>query len=165
MTPGRFDYIRYDEVSKNEQEFMKDQVEFMEKRINTLQSGRYKALALTALEECYMWIGKAIRDDQVARTKEIPLQEDRDPAADGVPELKHLRRVDGKNGFTFNLCPYKAPEQVKQGLQYIARNFEVEIHFERFPYQTLPKPVIMTTDMKKLAEIELVLLTQRLIQK
>jgi len=29
-------------------------------------SGRYKALALTALEEAYCWIGKAIRDDQIA---------------------------------------------------------------------------------------------------
>lgn len=43
------------------------------------ECARAKALALTKLEECYMWIGKALRDDQIARIGSAPLQEDRDP--------------------------------------------------------------------------------------
>lgn len=74
---SRFDYVKYDEVAINEQAFMKDQVEFMERRIETLKSPRAKALALTKLEECYMWIGKAIRDDQIARNNTTELQEER----------------------------------------------------------------------------------------
>lgn len=34
-----------------------------------------KSLAITKLEECYMWIGKAIRDEQIARggdNKHVP---------------------------------------------------------------------------------------------
>jgi hypothetical protein len=38
---------------------------------------RSKAQAITKLEECYMWIGKAIRDDQIARSGSAPLQEER----------------------------------------------------------------------------------------
>lgn len=38
---------------------------------------RAKALALTKLEEVYMWIGKAIRDDQIERNGSAELQEER----------------------------------------------------------------------------------------
>ena len=49
----------------------------LEAGINILPDGRAKSLALTALEECYMWIGKAIRDIQLARNRCAPLQEER----------------------------------------------------------------------------------------
>lgn len=32
-----------------------------------LPKGRAQSLAITKLEECYMWIGKGLRDKQVAR--------------------------------------------------------------------------------------------------
>lgn len=65
---GRFDYVRYDDESKKDQEYFKKICESLEFDISgMLRSPRAKALALTKLEEVYMWIGKAIRDDQIAR--------------------------------------------------------------------------------------------------
>lgn len=63
----RFGYVKYDDESMQMQAGMKTTVEFLAEGINLLNSERHKALALTKLEECYMWIGKAIRDDQLAR--------------------------------------------------------------------------------------------------
>lgn len=85
---SRFDYVKYDDHSFALQGLTKDMCMELEKMIETIGSsldpmtdkskvGRSKALALTALEECYMWIGKAIRDDQNARTKVVVLEEDR----------------------------------------------------------------------------------------
>lgn len=45
--------------------------------IESLPPGRAKALAVTKLEECYMWIGKAIRDEQIARNGSAELMEER----------------------------------------------------------------------------------------
>lgn len=42
-----------------------------------IESPRAKALALTKLEECYMWIGKGVRDDQIKRNGSAELQEKR----------------------------------------------------------------------------------------
>ena len=77
-TPGRFDYVKYDQQAIEAQEYFKVEVTNIEGNINrNLHSPRAKALALTKLEECYMWIGKAIRDDQLARNKTTELQEER----------------------------------------------------------------------------------------
>lgn len=65
---GRFSYIRYDDEAVVIQGDFKARFESIERAIEAnLSSGRAKALALTALEECYMWIGKQIRDDQISR--------------------------------------------------------------------------------------------------
>ena len=65
---SRFDYVKYDGVATAYQSEFKNKCESMESDIEKmLQSPRAKALALTKLEEVYMWIGKAIRDDQIAR--------------------------------------------------------------------------------------------------
>lgn len=74
---GRFDYVKYDAESIKNQTIAKDRCQEVEWFINThLKDGRAKSLALTKLEEVYMWIGKAIRDEQVEhRTAE--LQEER----------------------------------------------------------------------------------------
>ncbi len=64
---SRFDYVRYDELSVHAQANAKELVSDVECLIDDLKSGRAKSLAYTKLEECYMWIGKAIRDDQIAR--------------------------------------------------------------------------------------------------
>lgn len=64
----RFDYVKYDERSMNAQEKFKQKCETLESMIELLlESPRAKSLALTKLEEFYMWVGKAIRDDQIKR--------------------------------------------------------------------------------------------------
>lgn len=72
---GRFDYVRYDEKSQGIQEDFKSVFKTLEGMANVrLTSSRAKALMLTALEEAYMWAGKAIRDDQELRGFELQEQ-------------------------------------------------------------------------------------------
>ncbi len=79
---SRFDYVKYDETSKRDQEEAKKAVELVERTIEMIcpLNGRAKATALTKLEECYMWIGKMIRDDQLSQAERLAktqLQEER----------------------------------------------------------------------------------------
>jgi hypothetical protein len=82
---SRFDYVKYDKHAMADQESAKVLVQKIETLIGGIgyangllsqECARAKALAFTKLEECYMWIGKAIRDDQVARGN-TELQEER----------------------------------------------------------------------------------------
>jgi len=71
---SRFDYVKYDDIAIETQDAAKKYVSMVETLIETsVKSGRSKALALTKLEEVYMWIGKGIRDDQIARNGTAPL--------------------------------------------------------------------------------------------
>lgn len=75
---GRFDYVKYDETAIKHQENFKTLAQHMEANIEDLiKSPRAKAVALTKLEEVYMWIGKGIRDDQIKRNGSAELQEER----------------------------------------------------------------------------------------
>jgi len=74
---SRFDYVAYDDVAVNTQMQAKRLCIDLERMIDALADQRSKALALTKLEECYMWIGKAIRDDQIGRGVKIESQEER----------------------------------------------------------------------------------------
>ena len=75
---GRFDYVKYDEQAQKTQDMFKHSVIGLEKDIvGSLADSRAQSLALTKLEEVYMWIGKAIRDDQIKRNGLAPLQEDK----------------------------------------------------------------------------------------
>lgn len=74
---SRFDYVKYDEKAQKVQELFKHQVEVLEFNMKLIVCGRAQSLALTKLEEFYMWIGKAIRDDQIARSGSAELQEER----------------------------------------------------------------------------------------
>lgn len=83
---SRFDYVKYDEGAMQDQARAKElvgQVETLVESIGYAQGlvgkecARAKALVLTKLEEAYMWIGKAIRDDQIARNGSAPKQEER----------------------------------------------------------------------------------------
>jgi len=65
--PSRFDYVAYDEESQVSQQIFKLLVTDIENELLFLEDGRAKSLALTKLEEFYMWTGKAIRDDQISR--------------------------------------------------------------------------------------------------
>lgn len=64
---SRFDNIVYDDDSKFIQEQFKELYMQLEFFIDDLDEGRAKSLALTKLEESYMWVGKAIRDEQIKR--------------------------------------------------------------------------------------------------
>jgi hypothetical protein len=75
---NRFDYVKYDSDAMDLQKIFKYSMICLENDINSLLvSPRAKALALTKLEEVYMWIGKAIRDDQISRNGAAELQEER----------------------------------------------------------------------------------------
>jgi hypothetical protein len=75
---NRFDCVEYDEMSTLQQRNCKtkfmDLAEYIETLFGNSEQGK---LALVKLEESYMWIGKSIRDDQIARTGIAPLQEKR----------------------------------------------------------------------------------------
>lgn len=74
---GRFDYVRYDEIAQQKQDTAKGFcMQFESFILGDIPPGRAQALALTKLEEVYMWLGKAIRDDQVQK-RGAELQEER----------------------------------------------------------------------------------------
>lgn len=63
-----FNYVKYDDTSIQKQETFKLMFEAIEDYANlTLSDSRPKSLLKTALEEAYMWTGKAIRDEQISR--------------------------------------------------------------------------------------------------
>lgn len=74
---SRFDYVQYDERATQLQARAKQLCTELEGVINETAAGRAGSLALTNLEVTYMWIGKAIRDNQIARGDPAPLQESR----------------------------------------------------------------------------------------
>lgn len=78
MIPGRFDYIKYDDHHTQVQAAFKEEFTKVEKMIEqNIMSPRARALALTKLEETYMWVGKAIRDDQIGTNIGTQLNERR----------------------------------------------------------------------------------------
>lgn len=78
MTPSRFDYVAYDQKATADQIQFKETFTLVEMNVNNrISSPRAKALVMTKLEEAYMWIGKAIRDDQIERNGKAELQESR----------------------------------------------------------------------------------------
>ena len=62
---GRFDNVQYDAASTLMHAGIKAKFEELEAMIEALPGSRPTSLALTSLEESYMWVGKAIRDDQI----------------------------------------------------------------------------------------------------
>lgn len=77
MSPSRFDYVRYDQESQDKQRVFKDHVEELDRMISTLECPRSTEYAIKALEECYMWVGKALRNEQLKRNVDTELQEER----------------------------------------------------------------------------------------
>jgi hypothetical protein len=75
---NRFDYVEYDSIALHDQKAFKSEFQVLEGMVDAfLKSPRAKALVYTKLEEAYMWIGKAIRDDQISRNGQASLQEQR----------------------------------------------------------------------------------------
>ena len=63
-----FSYVKYDQESVAIQEVLKAMFESIEGYCrDNLKPGRASSLVYTKLEEAYMWTGKAIRDQQIAR--------------------------------------------------------------------------------------------------
>ena len=60
----RFDYMKYDQQSFDTHAAIKSKILELEALINDLPEGRARSLIFTKLEEAFMWVGKAIRDDQ-----------------------------------------------------------------------------------------------------
>lgn len=68
---GTFVYVKYDEQAMQKQEAFKAKFEELEKMaLELLPHSRPRSLLLTGLEESYMWVGKAIRDEQIARNSQ-----------------------------------------------------------------------------------------------
>lgn len=75
---SRFDYVAYDSESEVQQKAFKAMYTQISSEIEKSKPGRAQALALTKLEESYMWIGKMVRDQQIARTENVTLNEKRE---------------------------------------------------------------------------------------
>jgi hypothetical protein len=79
---SRFDFIKYDDIALAAQQGIKAAFQHTETMISQLADSRAKSLALTALEESYMWVGNAIRDNQIARERLVAaLSSPEQPAA------------------------------------------------------------------------------------
>lgn len=63
------DYVKYDTEAQLVQTEVLRVTKDLECCLVTLSDGRSKSIAITKLEEFYMWAGKAIRDDQLLREK------------------------------------------------------------------------------------------------
>lgn len=76
---SRFDYVRYDDKAVTQQEQIKNTFMAVEAIVELHFPGqsRAKSLLMTKLEESYMWAGKLVRDEQLARNTTTELQEGR----------------------------------------------------------------------------------------
>ncbi len=68
----RFDYVKYDAQAMIQQSAFKEKFQELENMAENLKDGRAKSLVMTYLEITYMWVGKALRDEQITRNPETP---------------------------------------------------------------------------------------------
>jgi len=66
---NRFEGIRYDSHHTELANRAAMLAQEVERFISDLKPGRSSAKAITHLEECHVWMGKAIRDDQIAKAE------------------------------------------------------------------------------------------------
>lgn len=64
---NRFGSVRYDDVAGAQHALFMNKFRDIELAVLTLVHSRERAIVLTKLEEAHMWIGKAIREEQLAR--------------------------------------------------------------------------------------------------
>lgn len=74
---NRYSYVKYDEASVQKQALFRSKFEALTSLVDTLHDGRAKSLIYTKLEEAYMWVGKAVRDDQIVRQGIVDEQPER----------------------------------------------------------------------------------------
>lgn len=66
---GNFSSIQFDEISADQAKTARILTENLDATIRAItpEGSRYTSLALTSLEEMFMWVGKAIREAQIGR--------------------------------------------------------------------------------------------------
>lgn len=75
---SRFDYVAYDTTAAKKQANVKAQFVKLDDWVQeNLATGRAKDRIFDKLEEAYMWVGKAVRDEQVFTRGPGVLQEER----------------------------------------------------------------------------------------
>lgn len=74
---SRFDYVKYNDAAVKIQEAFKNKFQDLDETLEALEDGRAVSLVRTKLEEAYMWVGKAIRDQQIKNCGSAELQEER----------------------------------------------------------------------------------------
>lgn len=74
---NRFSYVKYGEAAMAVQTAFKLRFEELESMAENLPSGRAKDNFFNALEEAYMWTGKAIRDRQIEMDGAVEEQPER----------------------------------------------------------------------------------------
>jgi hypothetical protein len=100
---SRYDYIKYDATSMVFQESLKLVFVNLTTALENFPPSREFSLAVTKLEEAYMWIGKGIKEHQIARLGSAELNESRDqkidmppPVNGGMTEDQHLPLAEKK---------------------------------------------------------------------
>lgn len=98
MKVSRFEYVKYDSVAGVTQKHGKKIVENLESFIeSSISCPDAKAKALTKLEECYMWIGKGIRNDQI--TRGVVAEPEKDPESNKPYPYAYTHKITGKTSF------------------------------------------------------------------
>ena len=70
--PGRFEFVQYDDTHKAKHGLFLETFAKLEAQMaRELIDGSAKSLALTSLEESFMWVGKAIRDSQTTPNDQL----------------------------------------------------------------------------------------------
>jgi hypothetical protein len=64
---SRFEFIQYDETALKLSRAFKFTFQQLEIQFEELPDNRSRALAMTMLENSHMWVGRAIREDQIKR--------------------------------------------------------------------------------------------------
>lgn len=65
---NRFASIEYDPIANSQHTLFKAEFESLGNLVEAqLQNGREKSIVLKNLEEAYMWLGKAIKEEQLQR--------------------------------------------------------------------------------------------------
>ena len=63
----RFSYVKFDEIAAAQQNQLRLAFEAVEFLVEKLASSDCKEMIFEKLQEAYMWAGKHIREDQIAR--------------------------------------------------------------------------------------------------
>ena len=74
---SRYDFVKYDEKAAKLSNDYKQRFQDLEAALalDLGKGSRSLATALTKIEEAFMWVGKAIRDNQIERNGSAPLEE------------------------------------------------------------------------------------------
>jgi len=72
--PSRFEFVKFNDESKAAHSEFTEKFKQLEQDILTIRSNPYRFEAMKSLEACYMWVGKAIRQEQIQRSYDLKEQ-------------------------------------------------------------------------------------------